>query len=300
MRWPRLSFLSVLALLGASSGPLLAQAPPAAPPPTSVSAVAPADLQSRLKRDISALTALTSRVPGTLGNRKAADYVAARFREIGLQNVKAEQSLVTAPVTKILPGQSAANATLTLGGQDLPVLPVYPNHVVASTTPIAGISGPLVYAGAGAPSDFNGQKVEGAVVALDFNSGMNWITAADLGARAIVFLEPETTDKGQAERKFAFLPVELPRFYAPPAVAASIRAAAAQNPEVTVKSLVVWEQVPIKNIVGFLPGKNLPAKGKANTIIVSAYYDSMSVVPDLAPGAEAAGNWPRFWNWPRV
>src|SRR5690606_10636211 len=29
---------------------------------------------------------------------------------------------------------------------------------------------------------------------------------------------------------------------------------------------------------------------KKNTVIIGGYFDSMSVVPDLAPGAEAAGN----------
>ena len=70
----------------------------------------------------------------------------------------------------------------------------------------------------GRVSDFNGKKIEGSIAVLDFNSGMNWITAIDLGARAIVFLEPEVSNRGEAERKFTSLPVEVPRYYAPAAV----------------------------------------------------------------------------------
>jgi len=235
-----------------------------------------------MQKDIAALTAYPSRVAGTTGNLAAADYVQKRFKDIGLTQVRADEYFVTTPFTQ-------GRATLDLGGRTLGVAPVYPNQVVASTTPKNGISGPLVYAGQGRPADFNGQKIEGAIVALDFNSGMNWITAADLGAKAIVFLAPRNTDRGQAERKFTLLPVELPRFYAQGADADAIRASKGQS--ATLKSLVTWEKMAARNILGFLPGKNPPsAKGRANTIIISAYYDSMSVVPDLAPGAEAAGN----------
>ena len=116
----------------------------------------------------------------------------------------------------------------------------------------------------GRAADFNGQKIEGSVVALDFNCGMNWITAADLGAKAIVFLAPNGTDRGQAERKFALLPVEMPRYYIQGADADSLKTSTGQS--VTLKSLVTFETVPTRNILGFLPGTSPPTeKGKANT-----------------------------------
>ncbi len=280
MRMPRVSsFLSLplLCAMLACAFPMGAQAQLAkgAPPVTPVG--------QRLQKDINALTALPSRVPGTPGNAAAALYVQNRFKQIGLSQVRADEYFVTTPVTK--------SATIEIGGQALNILPVYPNQVVASTTPVKGISGPLVYVGKGRVSDYNGQKIKGSIAVLDFNSGMNWITAIDLGARAIVFLEPEISNRAEAERKFTFLPVEVPRYYATGATAAAVRAAA--NQPATLKSLVVWEKMPTKNILGFLPGRNAPAK-KANTIVVNAYYDSMSVIPDLAPGAEGAGNLAAF------
>jgi hypothetical protein len=174
MRLPRflrlpLSFLVVLALV--------------------VPARAQNEVAARLQSDINALTRFPSRVPGTPGNRAAADFVRARFNELQLQDVRADEYLVTAPVTK--------QASLSLGGRNLEVFPVYPNQVVASTTPPEGLSGPLVYAKGGAPADFNGQNVDGAIVALDFDSGLNWITAADLGAKAIVFLESPNANRGE-------------------------------------------------------------------------------------------------------
>lgn len=264
MRLPRRSLLLSLSLIVASATTSFAQN---------------AETGTRLRGDISALTAFPSRVPGTSGNQAAATLVENRFKQIGLQT-RTDRDYVTAPVTQF--------ANVTIGGRQLPVLPLYPNHVVASTTPLDGLTGPLVYAGQGRPADYNGKVVDGSIVALDFNSGMNWITASDLGAKAIIFLEPTSTERGQAERKFTYLPVEMPRYYARGDVAAAIRASGGQP--VTVKSQVIWKRVPVTNVLGFLPGKNAPAKDKPNTIILSAYYDSMSVVPDLAPGAEAAGN----------
>ena len=283
MRLPRVSsvfscFVVLCALI--SCGFL-----PAARAQMAAGAPAASPVGQRLQQDINALTALPSRVPGTPGNAAAALYVQERFRQIGLSQVRADEYSVTTPVTK--------SASIEIGGQSLQVHPVYPNQVVAATTPKKGISGPLVYVGQGRVSDFNGQKIEGSIAVLDFNSGMNWITAIDLGARAIVFLEPDVSNRGEAERKFTLLPVEVPRYYAPAATATAVMAAAKAGQEATLKSLVIWEKMPVKNVLGFLPGKSAPAK-KANTLIVNAYYDSMSVVPDVAPGAEAAGNMAAF------
>ena len=295
MAFPRSLFswllLLLLARVGVAQNALPVAPPPAKAPVAPVPAkVAPvpatgspdAALSARLQKDIAALTAYPSRIPGTPGNMAAADTIEKRFNEIGLTKVKHDEYLVTAPFTH-------GKTTLEIGGRTLAAYPVYPNQVVGSTTPEKGLTGPIVYARGGLPSDFNGQKIDGSIVALDFNCGMNWITAADLGAKAIVFLAPDDTDRGQAERKFALLPIELPRFYVRGADAEALKTATGQT--VTLKSLVTWEPVATRNILGYLPGTNPTSeKGKANTIIVSAYFDSMSVVPDLAPGAEAAGN----------
>lgn len=253
----------------------------------------------RLRRDVAALTRHPSRVPGTPGNLEAARYVEARFREVGLSDVRAEEYEVTVPVTK--------SASLQVNGRSLKIFPLYPNHVVPSSTPVDGLSGPLIYAGTGQPRDFNGQKIQDSIVVLDFNSGMNWITAADLGAKAVIFLEPQLTTRGDAERKFANLPVEVPRYYAPGETASILLGAALNTSrldgsnrgqsaaflgEGTVKSRVVWERVKARNIIGYVKGTDtaLADQGKDDTIIINAYYDSMSIAPDLAPGAEAAAN----------
>jgi len=250
------------------------------------------DAVARLQKDVAELTKYPSRVPGTPGNQAAAKYVESRFKQIGLTNVAAEEYEVTVPVTK--------NASLNFNGRSLKIHPLYPNHVATSSTPAGGISGPLVYAGAGAPRNFNGQKVDGSIVVLDFDSGMNWVTAVDLGAKAIVFLEPRQTSRGEAERKFASLPLEVPRFYATRDVANALTGGRTAGPasEATLlgqgrlQSQVTWERVKTRNIVGWVQGtdQELAKSGKGDTVIINAYYDSMAITPDLAPGGEAAAN----------
>ncbi|HVF85594.1 MAG TPA: M28 family peptidase, partial [Abditibacteriaceae bacterium] len=282
------------------------QAPAArATSPRSSAATASFDaaVTARLNNDISALTRFPSRAPGTQGNTQAASYVEKRMRDIGLQ-VSSDTYNVTAPVT------TGGRATLNVGGQSLSVLPMYPNGVAPSSVPRNGLTAPMIYARGGQPRDFNGMTVKGTIVALDFNSGMNWITAADLGARAIVFLEPTPgadanqapTSRGQAERKFAALPVEMPRFYAPKATADAIRAAAGgsstgSGPRVTLQSQVTWQHVPVRNILGRLQGTD-PTLGK-QVVVINSYYDSLAITPDLAPGAEAAGNCAAFLEMAR-
>ncbi len=291
--------------------------------PSAQAAPVDAAVVTRLNADIAALTQFPSRAPGTAGNTQAAAYVEKRMREIGLA-VSSDSYNVTAPVT------TNGHSTLTLNGQSLTVFPIYPNGVVPSSVPTGGLSAPLIYARGGQPSDFNGLTVKGAIVALDFNSGMNWITAADLGARAVVFLEPQATEansaptsRGEAERKFAAVSAEMPRFYAPKVAADAIRGAlgnsaalsstgngatqssaanalsnASQNKiEATLQSQVSWQSVPVRNILGRLQGSD-PTLSK-QVIVIDSYYDSMAITPDLAPGAEAAGNCAAFLEMAR-
>ena len=276
---------------------------PFSSPAAAQSGAAPTDaaLQTRLQTDVNALTKFPSRAPGTPGNAQAAAYMQSRFAQIfGEGNVKAESYTVTAPVTK----------SATLNGQ--PVYPIYPNAVVPSTTPLDGISAPMIYAGQGLPQNFNGQKVDGAIVVLEFNSGLGWVTAADLGARAIVFLEPTAdsvaskvgapSSRGEAERKFASLPIEIPRYYAARSIIAGLPANAKTGDEAiaasatavgdgVLKSEVRWERVTCRNVLGTLQGTDPNIANKpGGTLIIGGYYDSMAITPDLAPGAEAAGN----------
>ena len=65
----------------------------------------------------------------------------------------------------------------------------------------------------------------------------------------------------------------------------------------TVNARMEWEEVEGKNIYGWIPGldEEMPnardetrTRWKDYTVVIESFYDAMSVVPALAPGAESA------------
>jgi hypothetical protein len=90
---------------------------------------------------------------------------------------------------------------------------MWPNLVRTPQTPSSGIRGQLIYAGKCRPYEFNGKPVKDTIVLADFNCGNDWLHAPLLGARAVIFIEPDVTVRGEAEAKFLTLPVDIPRYY---------------------------------------------------------------------------------------
>ena len=139
----------------------------------------------------------------------------------------------------------------------------------------------------------------GSVVLIDFNSSTEWINAAMLGARAAIFIEPETTIRGEAENKFLTVPANIPRFWISKADAAEVLAVldrpdrlgqVAHRPPQSgivncrLHATMTWEKRIGQNIRGFVEGSDPVLKDEL--IVITGYYDSMSVVPSIAPGAE--------------
>jgi ABC-type antimicrobial peptide transport system permease subunit len=228
-----------------------------------------------------------SRVAGYPGDQKAAEYIEARFKELGLQNVHTETFPVAVPVSK--------GARITLhAAPDQPEVsaelhPLWPNLVRTSQMPAGGLrNAPLIYVGDGRLANFNGKEVEGSVVLVEFNSRAQWLNAPRLGARAVIFIAPDTTMRGEAEAKFISIPISIPRFWLSRSDAAPFIAAASAGgkPTCTLTCEMPWERRQAKNIFGMIPGKD--PKLKDQIIVLQSYYDSISVVPSIAPGAESA------------
>ncbi|MCZ6678170.1 MAG: LysM peptidoglycan-binding domain-containing protein [Candidatus Poribacteria bacterium] len=137
----------------------------------------------------------------------------------------------------------------------------------------------------------------GSVVLIDFNSSTKWINAAMLGSKAILFIEPETTIRGEAENKFLTVPANIPRFWISKADAGELLAMLGESTDIVTQqplslsarltSTIKWERRIGQNIRGFLEGGD-PAL-KDELVVITAYYDAMSVVPAMAPGADPTG-----------
>ncbi len=129
---------------------------------------------------------------------------------------------------------------------------------------------------------------KGAIVLLDFNSSTRYINAAMLGGTAVIFIEPETTIRGEAENKFGTVPANIPRFWISKADGAALREMLETNTDadvnVRVRGKMAWERGIGQNIRGFLEGGDPTLRDEL--VVLTAYYDSMSVVPAMAPGAD--------------
>ena len=240
---------------------------------------------SAIMEDIRRFEALGSRMTGTEGCDRAAEIIRERFVRIGLQNVIEQPFDVVVPITR--------HVRLTVDGTDIPVHPLWPNGVRTATVQ-GTLRGPLVWAGRGGPEAFNGQDVDGSIVLLEGDLGADWFHAPMLGARAVVFLETGEATQAQMMYKFSSVPIPTPRFWAAREAGDRLKEilqsakTAGRTPQFELTCRVDWETRQGRNLFGFLPGSD-PAEA-GDVMVVEAYYDAISAVPDLTPGAEGALN----------
>ena len=238
--------------------------------------------ESTVSERIRYLSGVGSRVPGYAGHEKSAQYIESVFRNYGLSDVRTEAYHVTAPVDE---GGRMRLET----GEEIPIHGVWPNLIKTSTLPEVGVSTHLIYGGHGEFKDFDGHRVEGAAVLMEFNSWNNWLNAATLGAEQIIFVEPDSSSYSEAEQKFLQVPNSVERFWVSKADGDKLKERLAREGELSVHltSRMDWQKAPARNVIGTIPGTDPVLKDRL--IVINAYYDAMSVVPALAPGAEMAG-----------
>ncbi len=220
-------------------------------------------------------SSLQSRFPGTFGHKIAGDFIENKFREIGLRNVKREYFITTVPVEKY--------AYIEYQGKRIVINCLWPNLIKTSTLPREGIEGLLIYAGKGNLKDVEGKDLKGNIIVMDFDSGSNWLNFAMLGARAFIFVKKGEITRAEAEKKFLSVPIDVPRFYSD---REEIIKLAEKQAKIKLFARMDWEKVIDSNIYGYLEGKD--KKLKDELIIISSYYDSISVVPSISPGATSA------------
>ena len=235
-----------------------------------------------IRATVEFMASVGSRVSGYPGSDRAADYVADALAAAGVRAVTVEEYPVTVPLDR------GGDLTLTASGERFRLHGLWPNHVRTPTVPAAGLSGHLIYGGAGHLSEYAGLDLAGSIVLLEFNTGHRWLEAASLGARAIVFIEPQATSGREAGAKFVSVPLDIPRLWIDAAAGARLKALAEDGPlDARLGSRMDWVSRKGRNVWGVIPGHHPELGGE--TIVVQAYYDGISIVPALAPSAETAG-----------
>ncbi|MGC9086239.1 MAG: FtsX-like permease family protein [Thermoproteota archaeon] len=227
-----------------------------------------------------------SRLTGTKGAEKAASYIAKKLKEYTPQVYLLNYS-VPVPIdygTNI--SITTTTSSSTNSNRIFRIYPLAPNLIMSSST--LGITGKIVYVGRGNLSDLNGKPINGSIVVMDFNSGYNWLWAFALGAKAVIFIEPESTTRTECEMKSLNIPVYLPRYYITQEEARDflqVISNSTSSVEGTIKSHQTLEEGKGINIVAVIDGEN-----KSSVIGVVTFYDGYSVVPSFSYDVDAATN----------
>ncbi|EGB15079.1 protein of unknown function DUF214 [Pseudodesulfovibrio mercurii] len=235
------------------------------------------------------LSELGDRSPGSPGVAKAADMVEAEFRRLFPDGTLGRQSFH-------LPVQVQEGATLTVAASGMvePLRQLRANALSPGAVAPPGINGPLLYAGRGYLTDFDGMAVEGSLVLMDMDSEKNWNNAAMLGARGLIFVG-EGGDGGAAPRprfhaKFELTPVDFPIFWLSRERAEALFGAdlLTRGPHElgrgTLTSKGKWRNERLENVYCRIPGSD-PQLAK-QTVILEAFYDSTALVEGTSPGAD--------------
>jgi len=189
---------------------------------------------------------------------------------------------VVVPVTKRAELLVVLDADLTRHK----VFPFWPAAVRLHSTPPGGLSGKLVYVKGGEHEDIPAESLRGQIGVMDMSAGKRWRRAFRAGAKAVIHLGDPATDQRDAASHVLPLPVYLPRFYVPGDSELAARLRAGAVPEGTLVCESKWKTVKARNIYALVKPRPEAMGRKALAICVP--IDAMSVVPDLAPGADVA------------
>ncbi|MFQ1020743.1 FtsX-like permease family protein [Tardisphaera saccharovorans] len=231
---------------------------------------------SQIREYAKQLSSISTRVTGYQGNLEAAKLIEYALRQDGVK-------VVNESFKAAVPVDTGSWVYVPSEHQNLTAYALWPNGPVPGWTQ-GYVSGRLVYVGNGTLSDMDGKVIKGSVVLENFNSGANWLYAAELGAKAVIFLAPENTTSLESRVKANPDPLYLPRLYVQGSAASELLKVAQGQGIVYLHDGMRWENVTSYNIIGIINGTVSPQ----NIIIASAHYDSWSVVPAIAPGGQDA------------
>jgi hypothetical protein len=127
---------------------------------------------------------------------------------------------------------------------------------------------------------------------MELESGRNWMYAADLGAKALIYLDRGRSPKIFFEEKYELSPIQFPRFWMSLDQVQELfhdfetRPAGLLAETVVLTSDIKWEKIIAENVYGVIPGSDPDLAEQS--ILVEAFFDSTAWVDGLSPGADEA------------
>ncbi|MHA2096146.1 MAG: hypothetical protein ACW98F_16125, partial [Candidatus Hodarchaeales archaeon] len=200
-----------------------------------------------IKSHIENFTNFGSRYTGYEGYNKSIEYITDFYNLMGLENITAVEYPLVIPLDQ--------GSYVSLGNNSYSVYPLKPNSVHPSNA--NGLQGTLVYGGHGTYPELDGINIENSIVALEFNSGDNWVNVAGLGAKGVIFLNTNSTNRFEAEKKSIDIPLNFPRVYIDNiSHSNTIKTQALLRTEtITLYSQLKWKEIQAQNVYGLIQGE---------------------------------------------
>ena len=243
---------------------------------------------------IRSLSTHGSRTTGYPGAVWAAQYLENQLAAAGIIDIRRRSFTVPVPVDQGAylelaspSGKHDSTADRQWTANRIQLYHVWPNIARTSTLPPTGIEARLLYGGHARQGELDGLPIDNAILVLEYNCGSNWVSVFDLGARAVIFLQPSRTHRKEGALKFLTTPADLPRFYAAEKEAIRLRDLAKQGAaRARLKGRMTWQETPATTVIAVLPGTDPQLRHEA--VMVGCYYDAISPIPAISPGAEQA------------
>ena len=220
------------------------------------------------------ISKLGSRVTGYNGSIKTAEYIENTLRSYGLEVVRHQYKTIV-PLD-----EGSSVIVLENDGTEVwyRAYAMWPNGIQTSPTPPEGLKGHLIYVETGELKFFEGKEVKDSIVLMEYDCGNNWLNAAKLGAKGVIFIaSKEESTYTEALAKFIEAPLYFPRLLVNYETGLALKKAAEQGLSVIIHSRMYYREITASNIIGILPGSQ-----SNDVIIVSSHYDTWAPAPLLA------------------
>lgn len=239
---------------------------------------------ARVQAHVEALSSVDTRISGYDGAEQAFQYIMDELESVGLGgNVEVQEFPVVVPVVD----HASMTAVVDGGETVLELHPVWPNLSRTSQTPPQGIDGPIIDVGPGTDADLSGKRILDSIVVMDWDTRIEWLSVPEFGGKAVIFRGSDRGRRNTAVTKWLSVPADVPRFYVEEDDLPLLDAILASGSEVNVRCEMEWREVTARNILVLVNDTNLDSDDPDHDpVILTAYYDSISVVPTRSPGAE--------------
>lgn len=242
----------------------------------------------RIRDTVTQLSSSHSRISGYPGADQAVDLIQQRLKASGISEIEIDTFSVAVPRVEY----ATLEALTSEGPLTLPIYPLWPNLARTSQTPPDGVSGPIIHVGRGSDAELKGKPVSGSIVVMDWDSNLEWLNIPEFGGKAVLFRDNPQGTGYTARNKIVTVPADFPRYFVRQENLPVLdRIQADPQSRVTIRCRMNWQKAEAHNILAHLP--DTPVSGLEDDpdsapIVLHAYYDSISLVPQLAPGAEQA------------